>query len=378
MKRIKHIISLFVKVVIKSYLLRVFEVEYVFGEIDIKKGDPYFLIGNHVLLSDAFFRNFAIKGYAVPVVNSFVYTNKMQKILITKFGDSIVKRKGQSDIQTIKDIKKYIKEGRPVAIYPEGNASYFGETIESVYSTAKLIKSQKIDVLCVKTKGGYLAKPRWRNKRINRAHIELETFQLFSAIELKEMSVEDIYKKMTDAYHQNDYEWNRKEQIEYLGKNRLEGSHRVIYGCPNCKSINRITSYGDSIHCTNCDSIGTINDFGFIEHSKFDNFVEWGKYQETLLTDNLKVLLDFEIELFKFDLFKFKRFSLGKAKLKYIDGHFLIKNDKINKEFNIKRIIGEVYSEAKDFSFDYEDETFMFRSEHPKLLLDITKLNKEE
>ena len=54
------------------------------------------------------------------------------------------------------------------------------------------------------------------------------------------------------------------------------------------------------------DSIGTINDFGFIEHSKFDNFVEWGKYQETLLTDNLKVLLDFEIELFKFDLFKFK------------------------------------------------------------------------
>lgn len=378
MNRLKYLISLFVKAIIKLYLLRVFKVKYVFGDINIKKGDPYFLVGNHVLLLDAFFSNFAIKGYAVPVVNSFAYTNRLQKIVITKLGDSIVKRKGQSDIQTIKDIKKYIKNGRPVAIYPEGNASYYGDTIESVYSTAKLIKFQKIDVLCVKTKGGYFAKPRWRNKRIKRASLELETFQLFSASELKEMSVEDIYKKMTDSYYQNDYEWNKGEQIEYLGNNRLLGSHRVIYGCPNCNSINHIESYGDSIRCTNCDTIGTINNFGYIENTKFDNFVEWGSYQERILKDNLDLELHFDIELFKFDLVKFKRYSLGKAKFRYNKGRFLVKSSKINKEFDINRIKGEVYSEAQDFSFDYNDETFMFRSEHPKLLLDITKYNKEE
>ncbi len=378
MNRLKYSISLIVKVIIKVYLLRVFKVKYVFGDINIKKGNPYFLVGNHVLLLDAFFSNFAIKGYAVPVVNSFVYTNRLQKIVVTKLSDSIVKRKGQSDIQTIRDIKKHIKNGRPVAIYPEGNATYHGDTIESVYSTAKLIKYQKIDVLCVKTKGGYFAKPRWRDKRINRAFIELETFQLFNASEIKEMSVEDIYKKMIDSYYQNDYEWNKKEQIEYPGKNRLLGSHRVIYGCPNCNSINQIESYGDSIRCKSCDTIGKINNFGFIENTKFDNFVEWGSYQERILKDNLDLELHFDIELYKFDLFKFKKYSLGKARLKYSDGQFLINSDKISKVFDINRIIGEVYSEAQDFSFDYIDETFMFRSEHPKLLLDITKFNKEE
>ncbi len=378
MNRLKYSFSLFIKVIVKSYFLRVYKVNYVFGNINIKKDDPFFLIGNHVLLLDALFSNFAIKGYAVPVVNSFVYTNKLQKIAMTKLADSIVKRKGQSDIQTIKDIRKFIKIGRSIAIYPEGNASYYGETIESVYATAKLLKLQKIDVLCVKTKGGYFAKPRWRDKRIKKAYIELETFSIFTADEIKKLSVEDIYRKMIDSYYQNDYEWNRTKLVKYIGKNRLEGAHRVIYGCPNCNSINYIESYGDFIHCTKCDTIGEINDFGFIQNTKFDNFVEWGKYQENILGNNLNLELNFDIELFKYDLSIFKRYNLGMAKLKYSHGKYFILGNKINLEFDIKDIRGEVYSEALDFSFDYKNETFMFRSESPKLLLDLTKLNKEE
>ena len=196
--------------------------------------------------------------------------------------------------------------GRSIAVYPEGNASYYGETIESVYATAKLLKLQKIDVLCIKVKGGYLAKPRWRDKRIKRAYIELEIFSSFSSSEFKDLTVDEIYNKMIKSYYQNDYEWNRLNQIKYLGKNRLKGSHRVIYGCPVCNSINYIESYGDYIHCTNCDTIGEINDFGFIQNTKFDNFVDWGKFQEILLKDNLDLEFNFDIKLFKYDLVIYK------------------------------------------------------------------------
>ena len=106
---------------------------------------------------------------------------------------------------------------------------------------------------------------------------------------------------MTKAYYQNDYEWNKVEQIRYVGKDRLKGSHRVIYGCPTCNSINTIESFGDQIHCTNCNTTGIINDFGFIENTKFDNFVEWGKYQEDLLRSNLDLDLSFNVELYKYD-----------------------------------------------------------------------------
>ena len=220
MNRHKYSCSLFFKVFIKAYFLRVYKVNYVFGDINIKRDDSFFLIGNHVLLLDALFSSFAIKGYAVPVVNSFVYTNKLQRIVITKLSDSIVKRKGQSDIKTIREIRKYLKEGRPIAVYPEGNASYYGETLESVFATAKLIKLHRVDVICAKTKGGYFAKPRWRDKRIKRAYVELEIFLLFTAKEISELSTEEIYIKMIDSYYQNDYEWNRKAQIKYIGKNR--------------------------------------------------------------------------------------------------------------------------------------------------------------
>ena len=362
MNRVKYSYSLFIKIIVKAYFLRAYKVNYVYGDINIKKEDPFFLIGNHVLLLDALFSSFAIKGYAVPVVNSFVYTNKLQRIAITKIAESIVKRKGQSDIQTIKEIRKFLKQGRPIALYPEGNASYYGETIESVYATTKLLKLQKVDVICAKTKGGYFAKPRWRDKRIKRAHIELEIFQLFSSKDLKELSVDEIYKKMINSYYQNDYEWNRKEKIKYIGKNRLEGSHRVIYGCPECEAIGRMESKGDYIHCKNCDSIGYINDYGFIENSEFDNFVEWGNYQESILRDKLDLDLFFEIELFKYDLSIFKRYSLGYVRLKYSDSKFFVSSDTFNKEFIIKDIRGEVYSEALDLSFDYKDENFMFRS----------------
>ncbi len=371
MNRVKYSLSLFVKVFVKAYFLRVYKVNYVFGDIELNKKEPFFLIGNHVLLLDALFSCFAIDGYAVPVVNSFIYTNKIQRLALTKMADSIVKRKGQSDIQTIKEIRRYLKNGRPIALYPEGNSSYFGETIDSVYATAKLLKLQKVKVVCIKTKGGYFAKPRWRDKRIKRAYIELEKFLLFSAQDINDLSVEDIYQKMIKAYYQNDYDWNRLEQIKYIGKNRLEGSHRVIYGCPECDSINKIGSKGDYIHCNNCDSTGHIN-------TKFDNFVDWGRYQEDLLKSNLDLNFFVDIEIFRYDLKIFKRYKLGKAKLIYSNGVFLVSSETFSNEFIIKDIRGEVYSEALDFSFDYKDETFMFRSERPKLLLDLTKLNKEE
>lgn len=79
MNRLKYSFSLFFKVIIKTYFLRAYKVNYVFGDKNIKRKDSFFLIGNHVLLLDALFSSFATQGYAVPVVNSFVYTNKLQR-----------------------------------------------------------------------------------------------------------------------------------------------------------------------------------------------------------------------------------------------------------------------------------------------------------
>lgn len=375
MKIRKRIYLIPLKFFIQKYYLWAFNVKYEFVDFNPKREGPFFLIGNHVLLLDAFFSNFPIKGYAIPVTNSFVYTSPVQKFALTKLIDSIVKRKGQSDMQTIKDMRRFIKQGKSISVYPEGNTSYYGDTSESIYTTAKLFKSQKIDVICSKTKGGYLAKPRWRKSRAKKPYIEITMSTLFRAKDLEDLTVDEIFRTMTSFYYNNDYEWNREYKHKYIGKNRLLGSHRVIYGCPKCNSINTIESSGDDIFCTSCDMKGTINDYGFIEGTKYDNFVDWGKFQEELLRKQLYNKFEFEIDLYKFDMDVFKKFNLGKKQLIYKDNIFFIDKEYT---FDIMMIKGEAYTESKEFSFDYLNETYMFYTEKPKLLLDLTRLNKEE
>lgn len=374
MKKHKKIFSTLLKFLAKKYFLWAFNVKYEFIDFEPKRQGPFFLVGNHVLLLDAFFSDFPLKGYAIPVTNYFVYTSPTKKFVLLKLIDSIVKRKGQSDIQTIKDMRKFLKEGRSIAVYPEGNTSYYGDTAESMYSTAKLLKMQKIDVVCSVTKGGYFAKPRWRKAKTKKPYIEITMSTLFRAKELKTMTVDEIFTKMTEYYYNNDYEWNRTAQHKYIGKNRLLGSHRVIYGCPECNSINAMESAGDTLYCKSCGTVGTINDFGFIEGTKYDNFVEWGRFQENLLKKNLNKKLEFDIELFEFDMKVFKKISLGNKKLIYEKNHFYIDNEH---NFDILKIKGEAFTERNQFSFDYLSETYMFLTEKPKLLLDITQFTKE-
>jgi hypothetical protein len=367
-----------IKVFVKFYFVRAYKLKYVFNNFNPKRDGPYFLIGNHVHFLDAFFSSFPIKGYGIPVVNSFLLTGMWQRFILTVVVEAIGKRKGQSDIKTIKDIRKNIEKGNVISIYPEGNASYYGDSTESVYATAKLLKKQKIDVVCAKTKGAYFAKPRWRKTKAIKPYMEIEMSTLFTGKQLEDLSVEEIYKKMIASYYQNDYEWNKDKKIIYKGKNRLKGAERVIYGCPKCGSINTINTSGDSITCDNCDLLGTINDYGFIEGTKYDNFIDWGTFQEELLKRKLDEKIEFGVKVIRINLSEFKKFNLGQANLIYEKKMFTLKNKKIDLKFNIKNMIGPAYTKYDEFSFDYENETYMFISENPKLLLDITKLIKEE
>lgn len=379
MGKIRYFLQMLLKIFFKFYFLKAYRVKYVFRDFEPKREGPFFMIGNHVLLLDPFFVCFPIKGYAIPVTNAFVYTNVWRRLGLTIVVDSIGKRKGQSDIQTIRNIKRFVSKGNKISIYPEGNTSYYGETGESIYSTAKLFKMQKIDVVCSVTKGGYFAKPRWRKTKTKRPYVEIEMFTLFTKEEIAALSVEEIFDKMTEALKHNDYEWNKVNKIEYKGKNRLQGVHRVIYGCPECNSINNIKSSGDAILCEKCNALGTINDYGFIDGSKFDNFVEWGAFQEELLKTKLKLdTYEFDTLFSKVDLINFTSENFGSAKLIYSKGIFTVKTKDFEMKFEIAKITGAVFTESTQFSFDYNNETFMFITEKPKLLLDITKYIKED
>jgi 1-acyl-sn-glycerol-3-phosphate acyltransferase len=90
------------------------------ANFDPDRQDPYLLIGNHSCLMDGQFTVLPLDRYPFPVINSFMYRKPFMRFLLTQLIRSIPKRKGQSDILTIRMIMDTIKkENRGVLLFPE-------------------------------------------------------------------------------------------------------------------------------------------------------------------------------------------------------------------------------------------------------------------
>jgi 1-acyl-sn-glycerol-3-phosphate acyltransferase len=339
---------------------------------DLNRKEPYFLIGNHASQHDPIIVGMFLDPYAYPVAASLIYTNKWINFALTKMITSIPKRKGQSDIQTIRSILKAFNEDkRSIMIFPEGNASYFGEQTDMDFlTTAKLVKKLKKDVVIAKINGGYLSSPRWGKKR-DRPHFHIHYQMLLTKEEMEVMSVDEIEQKVAIALKFNDYDWNREHQFKYTGKHLSEGVERYLYVCPVCNQFQTLSAKKSDIFCSHCGKIASFNDYGLIVGLPFDNLVPWAKLQKTFIpkiiendvrTSGFVNLIDFE---------KTKRIKLGEKQMIINQESFTMFDKKTTRKLLISKIESPVIIQNFNLSFDYEGETYWIYMKDPMLVLDI-------
>jgi len=366
---IKPILTLFYRTKFK------FEVNY--GDFDPKRTDPYFLIGNHSSLHDGLYTATFLKKYPYPVINAFMFVNKSMKFVLQKLIYSIPKRKGQSDISTIREMMKVVKKGRGIMLFPEGNSSYYGEQSTIPYSTVKLFKKFKLDVVICKTNGAFLTAPRWGDKNTHNGLIELNFKVLFKGEELENLSLDYIYEKLSEEIKFNDFDWNRKRKYLYKPKNRALGVENFIYVCPKCLSHQTIFTEKNNIHCKNCGKIANFNEYSLISGLPFDNLVEWNKLQKTKIPEIAKTEIKSEGMMYLVDTVKYKSKKLGKAYTKIFDNNLHANLKKSEFIFNLDLIAGLTLTKKREVSFDYEDKTFLFKLKDPMLYFDIINYIKE-
>jgi 1-acyl-sn-glycerol-3-phosphate acyltransferase len=339
---------------------------------DLNREEPYFLIGNHASQHDPILVGMQLRPYPYPVAASLIYTNKWINFGLTKMITSIPKRKGQSDIQTIRSILKAFNEDkRSIMIFPEGNASYFGEQTDMDFmTTAKLVKKLKKDVVLAKINGGYLSSPRWGKKR-DKPHFHIHYQMLLTKEEMEGMSVDDIELDIRNALKFNDYDWNRVNQFKYTGKNLSEGVERYLYVCPLCNATQSLSTKKNDIFCSHCGQIAHFNDFGLIEGLPFDNLVPWAKLQKTFIpsiienevrTSGFVNLIDFE---------KTKRIKLGEKQMIINKETFTMFDYQTSKQLLISKIESPVIIQNFNLSFDYEKDTYWIYMKDPMLVMDI-------
>lgn len=367
----------FIQEIYRLILIRfyksIFEIDIKFNDFDPQREDAYILVGNHPCLHDGVYISTYLKNPPKPIINTFMFTSKVWKFILTKMYPAIAKRKGQNDIITVRSMMKTIKTNRGVMLFPEGNSSFFGEQSKIPFSTYKFMKKMKKDVVVCKTNGAYLVTPRWAKKRVKKGLIEVNFHTLIRGEEISSLSVEEIEKTIIDAIKFNDFDWNREKKHSYGFKKRAHGIERFIYVCPKCMSHQTIYSKGNNVYCKKCGHIATFNDHVLLEGLDFDNLVEWDKLQKTQLEKISKLDLHSRGIMFKVDTVKQKGNKIGFVEASLIKNEFILQHRKQEYRFDLDKIIGLTLTKKDEVSFDYEEETYFIKMNDPMLFYDTIK-----
>lgn len=368
----------FLKPLLKLFYCSKFKFKIKNNDFDPKRTDPYFLIGNHASLHDGIYTSAFLKKYPYPVINAFMFVNKNMRFVLQKLIYSIPKRKGQSDINTIREMMRVVDGGRGVMLFPEGNSSFFGEQSPIPYATVKLFKKFKLDVVVCKTNGAYLTIPRWGDKPTRNGLLELNFETLFKGNELENYSLDEIYNKLSEALKFNDFDWNRKERHLYNPKKRALGLENYIYVCPKCLKHQTIYTKNNDIFCKDCGHIAFFDAFSLLSGLSFDNLVEWDKLQKQQLGKIVKNVIYTEGSMFSVDMVKYESTPMGHADLEIIKNQLYVQNKMKEFVFDLEKINGLTLTKKNEVSFDYEKKTYLFKLKDPMLYYDVINYLKGE
>ena len=279
------------KKTLSVYLNKRYRIE--FDDKDIRGVEPPFVIvGNHTNNWDAFILSYKIKDPVHYVASIEQFRGRFMRFVMGLVG-SIPKTKSMSDAAAVKGMFKVRNNGGIVGIYPEGKRSWDGKTEEILYPTAKMLKSMNVPVISVLTHGAYLTHPRWAHKA-RRGKIHLKYSVLFTAEDIKTLSTDEIYERMCRTIQTNEYEWQEREMIPFIGPGPAEDLELALFICPKCKGVGKLFSKGDTFTCTACGEKVRYNKYGYFEKDGsekpiFKSVQDWNQWQMEQLEETIRI-----------------------------------------------------------------------------------------
>lgn len=285
-KRASRLLNRILKKTLSPYLNRRYRIEYIDNGIQELK-PPFVVVGNHTNNWDPFILSYKISEPVHFVTTVEQFRSRIMRFLLGLAG-CIPKTKAMSDASTVKNLFLVRNRGDVVGIFPEGKRCWDGKTEEILYPTAKVLKSMRVPVASVLFHGAYLTHPRWALKA-RRGKIQVKYDILFSEEDLKALSVDEIYGKMCAAIQTNEYRWQEKQMIPFVGSRLAEALELVLFLCPHCGKIGRLYSRDDTFTCLACGETVRYNVYGYFEKENgqphFKTVQEWNQWQLKMLEE---------------------------------------------------------------------------------------------
>ena len=319
---------------------------------------PYMLLSNHMSFIDFELTAMLTHPHKVNnVVNIDGYY--MRPWLMTWIG-SICTRKFTNDMHLIKSIRKVLKRGDILCMYPEARYSPCGTTSFMPDSLGMIVKMNKVPVVAIVHRGNYLHAPFWNFRQKRKVPLHTTMSLVLTKEDVENLSVEEINAKIKEALQYNDYKYQLENDIKITEPFRAEGIHKILYQCPHCMTESKMESEGTTLYCTECGKRWTLNEDstlsaenGETEFSHVPDWFEWERSQVRRQIEEGTYSFEDEVDVHSMPrCWKFE--SLGKATLTHdMENGFVLKGHYNGQDYKIQRLPLQTNSLHVEYDFPH-------------------------
>ena len=240
----------------------------------------YIVLPNHSCGGDQFFVAFSfLKKHMYFVASEHAFRKKLLGAVMRYATGPISRVKGTVAASTVFSIMRWLRQGVPICIFPEGNRTWNGRSLPLHPTTAKLLRTSGVPVMTYRIEGGYLSDPRWSHS-LRRGVLRGGVVNVYQPEELKKMSLAEINERISADLWVDTDESQSREHIPYKGKRLAEGLEEALFLCPKCGGIGTLRGRGDVFSC----SCGLRAEYGedsfFDEGAPFRSVALWDDWQQ--------------------------------------------------------------------------------------------------
>ncbi|MBQ9468794.1 MAG: hypothetical protein IJU52_07300 [Clostridia bacterium] len=242
---------------------------------------PYLMLCNHNAFMDFKAATKAIypaRANYIVAIDGFIGREKLLRDV-----GGICKRKFTSDPTLIKQCKRVVKNGDVLIIYPEARYSLCGTTAVLPEGLGALCKLLNVPVVTFICHGHHVNSPFWNLHDRGVRPTEAEFSLLYTPKELEATPVDEINRRIVDAFRYDDFAWQKARGIRTPYEKRAEGLHKVLYQCPACGTEYRMTSAETKLICTACGKSWTMSELGELSgddgKTEFSHIPDWYEWE---------------------------------------------------------------------------------------------------
>ena len=242
------------------------------------KGRNFVVLFNHQTPFDQFFVLASFKRTIRLLSTEDVISNGRISHLLSFCYGIIPIKKHTTDFKAVMECLKVAKCGGNIAIAPEGNRTYSGETSYIRPAIASLLLKMQLPVVFFKINGGYGVLPRWSDVK-RKGKMSCEVTRVMEYDEYKDMGKDEFAELIRSELYVNESDDGEK----FYSKKSAEKLERVLYVCPHC-GFSEFLSEKDTVVCKSCGRKAKYNaDKTFSGDFPFLTLLEWYKYQEDVI-----------------------------------------------------------------------------------------------